>query len=770
MNFYKEVLGSAEDGLHEVTSPTSALSESPHFKSNHFKPTNAELSRRQFIRITGLTGLALGLAPAGINAQISTIDNPRSLTHYVHIGEDGKVTIFAPNPDVGQGVKTSLPMIVAEELDADWANVTCELAAVDESRYGQQFAGGSLSTLFRWPPMREVGAMARQMLVSAAAQKLNVDPSTLSTEKGWIIHSATGNKLSYGEIASDAAKLPLPDKESLVFKKPKDYTLIGTRVTSVDNETIVAGKPIFGIDMKRPGMVHATYVQSPTLGARIKSANLKAIKKLPGVIDAFIVKGNKSITYFSFDKAEYQDGVAIVAESTWQALKARQSLDIDWDLSEAKLENTEALNSQAKELLKSKGESLTAKGDVDKALTEAAQQVSSFYQTDYLSHAQLEPENCTVEFNGDSAELWIPTQTPGGAQKIAAEIFELPVEKVTVHQVRGGGGFGRRLANDYVSQAAVIAKKIKRPVKLQWTREDDMAHDYLRPAAWYQLTAGLNDRGVLTSWDTHVVTHSEDGKNAARSAGLLSTGYPEHFVSDYREQQSLLQSYIPTGPVRAPKSNTFAFAEQSFVHELTVKAGRDHLEFLIETMGKPAWTYPGNLRKINTERAIAVIKKVAENAEWGRKMPKGHALGLSFYFSHAAHVAEIAEVSVEDNNKIHVHKVWMVADVGQVINASGIEGQAIGSIIDGMSTMNGQRVSFKDGAVEQTNFDRYPLLRSFQRPKIAMEFIRTGDFAPSGFGEPALPPIAAAICNGVYTLTGKRIRRLPISQEGFDIV
>lgn len=731
----------------------------------------SQLSRRTFIRLSGFAGLTIGLVTPSMASAKAAKKEDRNINHYVNIGTDGVVTIYSPNPEVGQGVKTSLPMILAEELDVDWDQVSCQLSDVDSARYGRQVAGGSGSILFRWPEMRAQGATARQMLINAAAKEWGVTPKSITTESGQLFHKRSGKKASYGEMASKAAMQPVPDESSLVYKNPKNYKILGKRVSSVDNETIVTGKPIFGIDVHRPDMVYATYVRSPILGGKVKSANIDKIKAVPGVIDAFVVKGNVAINYFNFDKVNYCDGVVIVGKNTWCTFKARKALNIEWDLAEASAVNSEDVNTQALKLLKDEGQNLDAKGDVDSALKSAEHTLESIYQTDYVSHAQLEPQNCTVDYRGGQfAELWIPTQVPDGAQKIAQEIFGLTKEQVKVHQIRGGGGFGRRLANDYVVQASIIAKRIKRPVKLQWTREDDMVSDFYRPAAWYKLKGGLDKKGILQAWNTHVVSTSVDGKNSDRSAGLFATGYPKHFVSHYREQESRVTSAIPSGPVRAPRSNTFAFAEQSFVHELAVKAGRDHLEFLIETMGKPVWVDPGNLRKINTERAIATIQKVAENAKWGSKRPANRSLGLSFYFSHASHVAEVAEVSVDKPGEIRIHNVWMVADVGQVINLSGLEGQASGSIIDGISTMAGQKITYKKGKAEQSNYHQYPLLRTFQRPEVHMEFIRTGDYAPCGFGEPALPPIAAAVCNAVYSLTGKRIRRLPISHEGFTFV
>jgi len=730
------------------------------------------LSRRRFFLITGMSGLAIGFTGISSRTNAETENGAnQEINHYVQIDVEGNVVIFTPEPETGQGVRTSLPMIVAEEMDADWGRVIVKSAVVDQKRYGLQAAFGSTSVLKRWPELRKMGAMARVMMINAAAQRLQVDPTELTTANSEVIHKASGRRISYGDLAVNAASQSLPDETSISYKRSDDYRILGKRIGNIDNKAIVTGSPLFGIDIQVPNMLYATYVKSPAIGGRPKSANLKAIKNLPGVIDAFIIEGTRDIPTFDPASNFVSSGVAIIAKSTWQAFKARKSLRVEWDLSAASTDDSEMIKQHAAALSGNPtgDQILVDKGDVDKIFADSKRIVESYYTADFASHAQLEPQNCTVHFKGDSVEAWAPTQTPTGTVIGLAKMLGLPPERVKVHQIRGGGGFGRRLENDYAREAALISKKVAAPIKLQWMREDDMAFDYFRPPMYNVFKASLDKNGALEAWSNHNIAVSTDGKTPSDQATVPKLPFPELSLDHYRLSNSLVLSKTPTGAMRAPRSNTYAFMEQSFVHELAVKSGRDHLEFLIESLGKPRWTKPGDPRALNTERAINTLRQVAINADWGREMSAGRALGLSFFFSHSTHVAEIADVSVDKNKQVKVHKVWVVADIGPVINLSGAEGQCQGSVIDALSTLAQQRISIKEGRVQQTNFHEYPLLRTSQRPDIEVEFLQS-DYAPTGMGEPALPPLAAAVCNAIYTVTGERVRNLPINQHGFSVI
>lgn len=732
------------------------------------------LSRRSFLKVTGMAGgglvLAFSMGPGARQAAAQFGPAaPYAPNAYVQVQPDGTVVLFAKNPEVGQGVKTSMPMIVAEELDADWSKVRVEQSEIDASRYGPQFAGGSLSIPMNWDVLRQAGAAVRWMLVSAAATELGVAESALRTEAGYVIHEASGRRLSYGELAERAAALPVPDVASLELKDRRDYKLLGKRITGVDNHKLVTGEALFGIDQRLPGMLYATYAKASSIGAKAVSANLDHIKSLRGVRDAFILDGQGDPIEFGPNSPAMLSGVAIVATSTWAALEAKRALEVRWDESEASHDSWTGAMAEAAELGKRDGaQTLADTGDVEAAFRGAAKAVEGFYTYQYASHADLEPQNCTAWFKGDEIEIWAPTQTPQAAVEAVAALLELPEDKVTLHQLRGGGGFGRRLANDSVVEVAAISKRVGAPVKAQWSREDDMTFDYYRPGGFHSFKGAIDAGGKLSAWQDHFITFTRDGQRPVSAADLAPNEFPANVMDNARLTQSMLPSKIPTGPWRAPGSNAIAFAVQCFMHECAVAADRDHLEFLLEVMGEPRWLDPGNTRALNTERAAAVIKLAAERAGWGRSMPRGRGLGLAFHFSHAGHFAEVAEVSVSDSRKLTVHKVTVAGDIGPVVNLSGAENQAQGSVIDGFSTMMGLQITFENGRVEQQNFDRYPLLRMSSAPVVDVHFIQS-DYAPTGVGEPALPPAAPAICNAIYAATGHRVRTIPLSKEGFTV-
>lgn len=724
------------------------------------------IDRRTFLKLTGVAtgGMTLAAcfndgpgndAPTGPASDFT----PNA---FINIGTDGSVLIYSKIPEIGQGIKTSLPMIVAEELDAAWADVRIAQAHIDTEVFGRQSAGGSRSIPTSWDQLREAGATARLMLLRAAAETWGVPAEECSTANSAVVHEASGRQLGYGELADAASRQAVPDKSELVFKARADYTLLGQRITGVDNEKIVRGEPLFGIDQQLPGMVYATYVKCPATGGRVRSANLEEVRALPGIRDAFAIDGNDTVT-------ELMPGVAIVGDSTWAVFEARKRLVVDWDESEAA---TDSWSASVAEATKLAGDGTAAvlreSGDVDAAFAAAASTHEAFYTYPFVSHAPLEPQNCTAQFRDGAIEIWAPTQRPDGAVASVANVLGIPEESINLHQLRVGGGFGRRLVNDYVCEVAAIAQRVDAPVKLQWTREDDMAHDFYRPGGFHAFKASLDDAGRLSGWQDHFITFSNDGAEPAPSADMREGELPEGLIDNWRVRQSLMPLGTPTGPWRAPRSNAIAFAVQSFIHELAVAAGRDHLEFLLEILGDPRWLVPGDAGALNTERAAAVTRLAAEKAGWGKPLPEGRGLGLAFYFSHAGHFAEVAEVSVDLDRRLQVHRVTVAGDVGLIINRSGAENQCEGAVIDGLSTMLGLEVTLEDGRARESNFDSYPLLRIDAAPAVDVHLIET-DYSPTGLGEPALPPLAPAVCNAIYAATGHRVRTLPLSREGFRV-
>jgi isoquinoline 1-oxidoreductase beta subunit len=730
--------------------------------ANHSALAETGLSRRSFIKLGSVAGggLVLGFhltVIAGGTKETTT------LNAYVQVRADNVIVIAAKNPEAGQGVKTSLPMIVAEELDVDWEQVEVVQSEIDASRYGRQFAGGSRSIPMNWMPLRQAGAAARAMLLQAAAQDWGVAVATCSTQAGSVLHSPSGRSLSYGELAAAAAKLDVPDVESLVLKKPSEYRILGRRITGVDNPAIVTGQPLYGIDQVVPGMKYAVYEKCPARGGSVKSANLEMVKRLPGVVDAFVLEGNGELTQLSA-------GVAIVADSTWAAFSARKSLKVEWDETDAadddwnqEVQAANALKTQAGEAL------LDEYGEVDKALKSSANTLEAFYSYPFIPHAPMEPQNCTASFKDGRCELWAPTQTPQSAMEVVASALGIKPGAVTVNQARMGGGFGRRLLNDYCCEAAAISRQTGLPIKLQWSREDDMAFDFYRTGGFHALKGGLDASGSITAWQDHFITFTENGKKPTRGAGMDSNEFPAPLIKNTRLSQTMMHTGIPGGWWRAPGSNGIAFAVQGFIHELAVAAKRDHLEFLLELMSKPTREAGKNAgRPLDTKRAAAVISMVAEKAGWGRPLPSGHAHGLAFHFSHAGYFAEVAQVSVDEKRKLTLHRVTVAGDIGPVINMSGAESQVQGSVIDGYSTMAGLALDFSRGRIKESNFHEYPLLRMPVAPKIDVHFLQS-DHSPTGVGEPALPPLAPAVTNAIYTATGTRVRELPLSKSGFTV-
>ena len=718
------------------------------------------IDRRVFLQLTGIAsaGLVLGVSSAeSAEGGGSLVPNA-----FVEISSAG-IVIFATQPEIGQGVKTSIPMILVEELDAAWADVEVRVSPIDQKKYGIQTAGGSTATPRNWNPMRKAGAVARAMLVEAAARAWGVPAAECKTRDSRVTHAASNRSAHYRELAALAATLPVPDPESVRLKTRAEYRLLNTRVPAVDGRKLVTGRPTYAIDVRVTDMLYAAYVKCPRIGGRVRSANLDEIKREPGVVDAFVLEGNGDVT-------ELKPGVAIVARDTWAAFSARQKLRVEWDESGASNDDWSSALARARELAKADGaEVVGERGDVATAMRTAKRTLASDFSYAFVSHAQLEPQVCTAWVKADgSAEVWPPSQTPQRAQSAVAKVLGVPETQVLIHPQRVGGGFGRRLNNDVSCEAAAISQRLKAPVKLQWTREDDMRNDLVRAGGLVSLKGALDERGRATAWHAHQVTFSPDGKRIVAGGTLRAEEDFAPLMPNLCVTRSVLPWTSPCGFWRAPGASVFAFPLQSFLHEMSVAAGRDHLEFLLELLGEPRWLPPATPGALNTGRAAAVLKLAAEKAGWGARRPKGRALGLAFYFSHAAHVAEVAEVSVDAARRITVHAVTVAVDVGPIINLSGAESQCQGSVIDGLSAMAAQKLTYVNGVVQETNFDRYRLRRIGSDPRIDIHFIES-EYPPTGLGEPVLPPVAPAVCNAVFTATGQRIRQLPISEAGFSI-
>ena len=733
-------------------------------------------SRRGFLR-AGSVGAAfmLGMSAEGAlaaAARASGAPGPEFVPNaFIRIGRDGRVTLISKQPEIGQGIKTSLPMVIAEQLEVRWQDVRIVQGDLDTAKYGSQGAGGSTSTPTNYENFHRLGAAARTMLVQAAAETWGVPVAECAAGQGAVVHGRTKRRLAYGALVERAAKLPVPEAAQVVLKDPASYTLLGTRVGGVDNAAIVSGQPLFGIDVRLPGMLYAVYAKCPVFGGKPLKANLDAIKAMPGVKDAFIIEGTPNLNGL-------RPGVAIVATSTWNAIRARRALEVEWDEGEGAGHSWADFAAQAKAAASKPGAATVRKdGDVPGSLAKAAKVVEAAYSYPFISHASMEPQNCTAWFKPAEAtlELWAPTQNPGAGQALVTSTFGIPKEKIQLHIIRSGGGFGRRLSSDFIVEATAIAQKVAAPVKLTWTREDDLQHDHFRPGGFHFLRGGVDANGRAVAWHNHFVTFANrverEGKSILQpgSGGNLSGDeFPGRWLANCQLEQTALECRVPMGPWRAPGSCVFAWVFHSFIDELAHAGGRDPLEFRMELLGERD-IVPGTGERgqpYSVARMKKVLQVAADGAGWGKKtFPRGQGQGIAFHFSHRGYVAQVAEVTVSKDGKLKVDRVVLATDIGsQIVNLSGAENQVEGSVIDGLSTMMYPALDIEKGRIVQSNFHDYPLLRMPDTPtKIEMHFVKT-DYPVTGLGEPALPPLAPAVCNAIFAATGKRVRELPLSK------
>ena len=706
--------------------------------------TLTKTSRRNFMKLAAAAGggLMLGFHWSSTEAAAMEVLSEETLgsaninfNSYLSISPDGVITIFSPNPELGQNIKTSFPLIVAEELDADWSKVKVLQAPLDPTRFERQVTGGSGAVPHSWERLRKAGATARHMLIEAAAKRWKVPTASLATENSLVVHKVSGRKLSYGELATEASAIPVPSEVTL--KNIKDFKLIGTAVRNVDNHEMLTGKPLYGLDFHREGMLIAMVQHPSAFGMKIKSVDSAAAKAMPGIVDVVTFNNN----------------VAVVGRSTWQVMKARKTLNVDYEKEDA-IESTSDHNKLLKDLLDSKDATLRRKdGDVDAAFKSAAKVIRSEYQCPFLSHSPMEPMNFFAHVREDGAELVGPTQTPDKARTEAAKLLGIAPEKVTVELTRLGGGFGRRLQTDYALDAVEVSRIMKAPVKVIWTREDDMTGGSYRPAVRYRFEAALDASGNMVGYKLRGV--GINAGNCTREDNFPS-GAVDNLLIDSIEHQSP----ITTGAWRAPITNFLAFAEQSFLDEVAFAAKKDPVQFRLELLDR-AKRSPVGAIKYDIDRMQGVIQLVAEKSGWGKK--QNVSQGFSVYFSHRSYVAQVAEIEVKNNNPV-LKKIHAAADCGIVVNMSGARQQVIGGIVDGFGHAMFGQLTFKDGAPEQRNFNSYRLIRMKEIPEVEVHFVDNG-IDPTGLGEPALPPTGGAVANALFKATGKRLRNQPFMNE-----
>ncbi|WP_420583052.1 molybdopterin cofactor-binding domain-containing protein [Reichenbachiella sp.] len=718
-------------------------------------------NRRSFLKVSSAASGGLVLGFSWLASCTPTSNQLKDLPEewfdinaFLKIGDNGIVTIMSPNPEIGQNVKTSMPMIVAEELDVDWNDVVVEQAGYDNQKYKRQLAGGSQSIRQGWQSLRMAGATARRMLLEAASKKWNVPVSELKTENG-IISDGSGQTISYGAIASSAANLTVPEEVEL--KDPKSFKIIGQPTKNVDGPKLVKGEPLFGLDYKKEGMLIAMMIHPPAFGMKLKSIDENEARSMPGIKDIFAINSlPEGVEKQWSDVNAFPELAVVVGNTTWEVLAAKKTLKVEWEkVSEG--ENTADHIQQLSDLVDQveKGEDKRIDGNPDQAFKNAKQVISQKYGAPFLAHNTMEPMNFFAHVTSERAELVGPIQTPEYLHKTLASVLGMTEDKISIMMTRMGGGFGRRLYGNFAVEAAVISQKVNAPVKLIYTREDDMTQGTYRPAYQVKYEAALDQDNQLTGFKVRGA--------GVEGSPVFDNRFPAGAVENYQAEDQILNSNISVGAWRAPMSNFIAFAEQSFLDEVAEKAGKDPIDFRLELFDRAISNPVGENNDYDPKRYAGVLKLVREKSNWGQDTP-GLYRGVSSYYCHNSYVAQVVDIKMEGNLP-KIQKVWCAIDCGIVVNPEGARNQVEGGIIDGIGHAMYSQMTFTDGRPDQSNFNKYKLMRHQEAPqKIEIFFVQNG-IDPTGLGEPSLPPIAAALANAIYAATGKRVRQQPFIEN-----
>lgn len=721
-----------------------------------------QYNRRSFIKVSAAAGGGMLIGFSWLNGCKPNTPEPEAgvampkewfeINGYIKIGDTGMVTIYSPNPEIGQNVRTSMPMIVAEELDVPWENVVVEQAPLNTGWYQNQFAGGSLSIRLSWNALRMAGATGRRMLLEAAAKEWGVQLSDLTASNGVIKENVGERTVTYGEIASKAVGIEVPKEVEL--KGVKDFKLIGSSIKNVDGKKIVTGQPLFGLDFHRDGMQLAMIQHPPAFGMTIKDFNEAEIKSMPGVKDAFIVDTTLEEPG-GFDEKGFKQLIAIVGESTWQLVQAKKALKANWETT-GELESSEIhVKRLEKALVSGEVQESRRDGNPEAAFKKAAKIIERTYSAPFIAHNTLEPMNFFANVTEDSAELIGPTQTPEALEGSVAKLLNLPLENVTVNMTRIGGGFGRRLYVHFGVEAAAISKKIGAPVKLIYSREDDMTQGTYRPTYRSVYKAGLDENNNLIAFTV---------KGAGLPEGpVFPNRFPAGAVENYSAEKIKASTNVTTGAWRAPRSNFTAGAEQAFLDEVAEAAGKDPIDFRLELFDRAIKDPVGEKHEYEAERYAGVLKLVKEKADWGATKPNVHR-GVAAYFCHSTYVAEVFDIVLNNGQPI-VEKVWCAVDCGIVVNRDAAKNMIQGGVIDGIGHSMYSQLTFENGAPKQMNFDKYQLIRHSQAPKEIEVFFVENEIDPTGLGEPGLPPAIGALANALYKATGQRHYHQPFVTE-----
>jgi isoquinoline 1-oxidoreductase beta subunit len=725
--------------------------------------TPAAVNRREFLK-TGAAGsaaLVIGFYwPPAFAQEQQEKPTPNPFNAWVKIGQDDHVTLILAKSEMGQGVMTALPMILAEELEVNWKDVHIEQAPTRPDIY-ELGTGGSSSIPDSWLPLRRAGAAAREMLITAAAKSWNVDRNTCHAESGGVIHGVRKKRLSYGELVEAASKLPIPNLNTVPLKNADNFTIVGKDIPRADTPSKVNGTAQFGIDVRLPGMLYAVIARCPTFGGKASKFDAAKAKAVPGVRDVIAIEpiGEGAFT---------AGGVAVVADSSWAAMQGRDALDVQWDRGPHAAESTDSLGKQFLDLAAKPGKVVRNDGDANAALASAAKKIEAVYELPFAAHVCMEPMNCTVHIRPDGAEAWVPTQAPDWALGTIAKISGLKPETIQVHTTLMGGGFGRRYQGDFVAEAAQVAKAIGKPVQVLWTREDDMQHDFYRPASYHRLSGALDAHGKLAAWKHFQASTSIAAwwgpKDKPENSEFACATFIPYLTPNFRVEYSLAESGVPRAWWRSVESSSSGFVVESFVDELAASARVDPLEFRLRLMGEPRKIPDFGSKEgspLDVARLKGVLQFVAAKAGWGQPLEKGRGRGLACFYSFSTYVAGAAEVSVE-GGKVKVHRFDCAVDCGRPINPDGVRAQLESAVIYALTATLKNSISIANGAVEQGNFNDYDMLRMRETPPIIAVHIVPSTVNPTGTGEPCVPVVAPAVCNALFAVTGKRIRRLPI--------
>jgi CO/xanthine dehydrogenase Mo-binding subunit len=731
--------------------------------------TASALNRRDFLKTGGAALLVSFYLPASAFAAAEDQEKktPNPFNAWVRITPDNRATLILGKSEMGQGAMTALPMILAEELCLDWKQVSVEQAPTNPKIYDHG-TGGSGSVAGSWLPLRRAGAAAREMFITAAAQHWNVSRDTCKAQDGGVLHGARKQFLTYGELVEDAAKLPVPDFNSVPLKNSDDFTIVGHDRNRFEAGAKSTGAAKFGIDSRMPGMQYAVIARCPVFGGKVAKFDAAKAKRVAGVRDVITIDavGEGAFT---------AGGVVVLADNSWAAIQGRKALEITWDEGPNAGESSESLRKHFIENAAQPGKVVRNDGDADSVLGAAVKKIEAVYELPFAAHACMEPMNCTVHIRPDGAEAWVPTQAPQWAQGVIAKVSGLAPEKVDVHTTLMGGGFGRRYQADFVMEAAQVAKATGKPVQVLWTREDDMQHDFYRPASYHRMQGAVDAQGKLAAWrhfqssTSIAAVWDKEGKEKPEAGEFATAAFIPYETPNFRVEYALAHSGVPRAWWRSVEHSSSGFVVESFVDELAAAAGADPLEFRLRLIGDarkiPDFTNPKQNKPLDTARLKGVLQLAAEKAQWGApaaagKLPKGVGRGIAGYFSFESYTAAVAEVSVKDG-AVRVHRIVYAVDCGRPVNPSGVVAQVESAAVYALSAVMKDAITIEHGRVQQANFNDYDMPRIGDMPKVEVHLVASKE-DPTGIGEPGLPVVAPAVCNAVFAATGKRLRRLPI--------